>query len=224
MAMTEYDIVLRVVAALLAGGLVGFERTFHGRAAGMRTYALVSFGSALLVAAALSGHLSASASGDATRVIQGIVTGIGFLGAGVIVKEGFTIHGLTTAASIWVAAAIGVVFGGGLFLSGAVATALTLMALAMLRMVEDRLPVQNFAHCEIAFARDRALDEDWLRELLRRNGFSITELCYRLNGSAGRFEYAFIAWSVDPNATRKLERELRAQSEVVDFRISPSRD
>jgi len=191
----------------------------------MRTYALVSFGSALLVAAALSGHLSAGAgSGDATRVIQGIVTGIGFLGAGVIVKEGFTIHGLTTAASIWVAAAIGVVFGGGLFVSGAVTTALTLVSLALLRMVEDRLPVQNFAHCEIAFARDRRLAEDWLRGLFVRNGFSITELCYHLNGTAARFEYALIVWSVDPNATRKLERELLAQPEVVDFRISPSRD
>ena len=223
--MSEYDILLRVIAALIAGGLIGFERTFHGRAAGMRTYALVSFGSALLVAAALSGYLSVTAgSGDATRVIQGIVTGIGFLGAGVIVKEGFTIHGLTTAASIWVAAAIGVVFGGGLFVPGAVATALTIVSLALLRVVEDRLPVQSFAHCEIAFASDRSLDEDWLRDLLQRNGLSVTELCYRLNSNAGRFEYQFIMWSLDPNATRKLERELRARPEVVDFRISPSRD
>src|SRR5262245_27729973 len=105
--MDERDILLRVGAALLAGGLLGFERTFHARVAGVRTYALVSLGSALLVAVAHIGNISVTTGfGDPTRVIQGIVTGIGFLGAGVIVKEGFTIHGLTTAASIWVVAAI----------------------------------------------------------------------------------------------------------------------
>ena len=100
--MNEWDVSGRMLAALVAGGLIGLERTYRGRAAGMRTYALVAFGSALLVAAAQYDLVSLThGDGDPTRVIQGIVTGIGFLGAGVIVKEGFSVHGLTSAASIW---------------------------------------------------------------------------------------------------------------------------
>ena len=139
--MNEWDVTARMLAALAGGGLIGLERTFRGRAAGLRTYALVALGSAMLVAATQYDLVSAThGGGDPTRVIQGIVTGIGFLGAGVIVKEGFSVRGLTTAASIWVASAIGVVIGAGLFLSGAAAVTLTLVALALLRRIEDRLP------------------------------------------------------------------------------------
>src|SRR5438132_11377743 len=141
----------RVIAALRAGGLVGLGRTFRGRAAGVRTYSLVSLGSALLVAVAQYWEpATVAGGGDPTRVIQGIVTGIGFLGAGVIVKEGFSVRGLTTAASIWVISAIGVVFGGGAYVAGVAASALTLVALALLRRIEDHIPVQYFAACEAA--------------------------------------------------------------------------
>src|SRR5438132_10629814 len=86
----EYEPLLRPLLALLAGALVGLERSYRGRAAGLRTYALVCLGSALLVVLgeALT-HGPGGGPGDSTRIIQGIVTGIGFLGAGVIVKEGF---------------------------------------------------------------------------------------------------------------------------------------
>jgi len=114
--MTEHDLLLRPLLALVAGGLVGLERSFHGRAAGLRTYALVSFASALLVGVAQS---LSPAPGDGNtnvaRVIQGIVTGIGFLGAGVIVhhEQGKRIHGLTSAACVWLTACIGIVCGAG---------------------------------------------------------------------------------------------------------------
>ncbi|MEP6998227.1 MAG: MgtC/SapB family protein, partial [Betaproteobacteria bacterium] len=117
--MTEHELLLRPLLALIAGGLIGLERSFHGRAAGLRTYGLVSFASALLVG--IAQYLASAPGGglgDVTRVIQGIVTGIGFLGAGVIVKEGFTVRGLTTAASVWVVSAIGIAFGAGLLLAG----------------------------------------------------------------------------------------------------------
>src|SRR5205814_3702900 len=117
--MLEHELLLRPLAALLAGALVGLERSYRGRAAGLRTYALVCLGSALLMV--LSEQLTrgtTGGAGDSTRVIQGIVTGIGFLGAGVIIKEGFSVRGLTTAASIWVISAVGVVIGAGYYLLG----------------------------------------------------------------------------------------------------------
>ncbi len=223
--MTEYELLLRPLLALVAGGLVGLERSFHGRAAGLRTYALVSFASALLVGLAQStGATPDVASANVSRVIQGIVTGIGFLGAGVIVKEGFTVRGLTTAASVWVVSAIGIAFGTGFLLAGTVAVGLTLGALSLLRVVEDRLHVQLYVHCRIAFRRKELRDEAWLRAFVTQHGFVITELSYQLDTRADLFEYGVVMWSADPYALSKLERALLADPTVSDFVISPSRD
>jgi putative Mg2+ transporter-C (MgtC) family protein len=224
-AMLEQELLLRPLLALLAGALVGLERSYRGRAAGLRTYALVSLGSAVLVT--LADELARGPGGgvgDSTRVIQGIVTGIGFLGAGVIVKEGFSVRGLTTAASIWVISAVGIAFGTGFYVLGAVATALTLALLSVLRSVEDRMPSQSFVHCHLCFRRDQMSDEDWLRTLVAEHGFTITDLSYRLDSRLERFEYKFVMWSVDPHAVRNLTRALLAMPNVIDFRISPSRD
>lgn len=108
--MDIVDIVLRVVVAAVVGGLVGLNRDLHGKATGVRTLGLVGLGSALAVLAVGGGDNAA-----ASRVIQGIVTGIGFLGAGVIIRrmEKGEIHGLTTAASVWLTAALGTACGVG---------------------------------------------------------------------------------------------------------------
>jgi len=223
--MNEWDVIARTVAALLAGGAIGFERSYHGRAAGLRTYALVCFGSALLVAAA---HYEFTAdvhgSGEVTRVIQGIVTGIGFLGAGVIVKEGFSVRGLTTAASIWVAAAIGVVIGAGSYLTGAEASIVTLVALALLRHLEDRLPAQSYVRVDVAFDRSLAMDEARFRQLIERHGFKMGELAYRLSGDPSHLEYRAVVWTSRPQAISALQASLLAQPEVLEFAITPTHD
>jgi putative Mg2+ transporter-C (MgtC) family protein len=220
--MTELELLLRPLLALVAGGLVGLERSFHGRAAGLRTYALVSFASALLVGVAQ--YLEPSSSDGTTRVIQGIVTGIGFLGAGVIVKEGFSVRGLTTAASIWVVSAIGVVIGVGFMLAGTVAVVLTLCALWLLRVLEDRLPVRSYVHGRVAFHRQDLHDETWLRGFAQQHGFVVTELSYRLDARADLFEYKLVMWSSDEGAVSSLSRALLADNAVSDFMLSPSRD
>jgi putative Mg2+ transporter-C (MgtC) family protein len=105
------EMILRLAAAIAAGGIIGLERTYRGRAAGFRTHALVCVASTLLMLVTVyeshwfSPQAAARVVVDPTRMAQGIMTGIGFLGAGVIVKEGLTVRGLTTAASIWVTAA-----------------------------------------------------------------------------------------------------------------------
>src|SRR5690606_40434570 len=112
--------VARLVAALVAGAVIGYERSFHGRPAGFRTHALVCMASSLLMLVTVyEAHWVQTDGGsvrlDPTRMAQGIMTGIGFLGAGVIIKEGFSVRGLTTAASIWITAAIGVLAGIGFY-------------------------------------------------------------------------------------------------------------
>ena len=120
---TNALILLHLAGALALGLLVGYERAYHGRAAGMRTYGLVCMASAALTILAgypelwYGGHGGVLAPVDPTRIIQGVVTGIGFLGAGVIMREGFNISGLTTAASIWASSAIGILVGVGFYLA-----------------------------------------------------------------------------------------------------------
>jgi putative Mg2+ transporter-C (MgtC) family protein len=126
---------LRLVSAVLLGGALGFQRAKTGKSAGLRTHMLVALGAALLVVAP-----QAAGHGDdaVSRVIQGVVTGIGFLGGGVILKtsEG-QVHGLTTAASLWIAAAIGLTCGLGRMVAASAATALAYLVLAALHPAED---------------------------------------------------------------------------------------
>ena len=222
--MNEWEAIVRTIAALVAGGAIGLERSYHGRAAGLRTYALVSFGSALLVAGGQYELFSSKDSGEVTRIIQGIVTGIGFLGAGVIVKEGFSVRGLTTAASIWVASAIGVVLGAGSYWMGVAATVVTLVALTILRKIEDRLPSQAFVHFEVGFRRASAMDEERLRDLIRHYGFTISEFAYRLDAGTQSLEYRGVIWSNAPTGLQALERGLLALPDVLHFRMSPRRE
>ncbi|HXR55681.1 MAG TPA: MgtC/SapB family protein [Casimicrobiaceae bacterium] len=222
--MNEWDAIVRTVAALVAGGAIGLERSYHGRAAGLRTYALVSFGSALLVAGGQYELFSTRDSGEVTRIIQGIVTGIGFLGAGVIVKEGFTVRGLTTAASIWTAAAIGVVLGAGSYWMGFASTVVTLVALTILRRIEDRLPSQTFVHFEVGFRRTANMNEEHLRDVIRQYGFTISEFAYRFDAASQSLEYRGVMWSNAPARLQDVERGLLALPDVLHFRMSPARE
>src|SRR6266545_7678592 len=130
-------IVFRILAALVIGGLIGFERTFHGRPAGFRTHSLVCLASALLMLVTVyqSDWMTAvpldAIRTDPTRMAQGIMTGIGFLGAGVIFKEGLTVRGLTTAASIWVTSALGILIGIGFYFLAIIGTIATLTVLSL---------------------------------------------------------------------------------------------
>ena len=223
--MSEWDVIARTIVALVAGGAIGLERSYHGRAAGLRTYGLVCFASALLVAGAqYEFSANTHGTGEITRVIQGIVTGIGFLGAGVIIKDGYSVRGLTTSASIWVASAIGVVIGAGSYLTGIIGAAATLIALALFRKLEDRLPTQTFLHFEMGFHRDLALDEAAFRALVANHGFYIRDLAYALRESPPLVEYRTVIWTKSSESIAALEKHLLARTDVVHFRLDPTRD
>lgn len=130
-------VLLRVITATLLGALVGFERERAGKPAGFRTHILVCLGTAIIVLACAGSRMD---SAGLSRVIQGIVTGIGFIGAGSILKisEQRDIQGLTTAAGIWMTAAIGVACGLGTVGLALIATAMTLIVLWVLRVMEAR--------------------------------------------------------------------------------------
>ena len=156
-----------VLGALLAGGVIGLEREWRGRAAGLRTHILVSLASALLMQAAMmqggwafEALPDESIVTDPTRMAHGVLTGIGFLCAGVIFRTGFSIHGLTTAASLWITSAIGILFGVGLYGLGALATGVTALILVALRLISVRLPSRTVVDVEAGWARGDTATED----------------------------------------------------------------
>ena len=135
-------IVLRLSMAMLLGGLLGYERERSGKDAGLRTHMLVALGAAIFVLVPLQGGMEV---GDLSRVLQGVIAGIGFLGAGAIIKLSGEreIRGLTTAAGIWMTAAIGAAAGMGREATAVVSTLMALFVLAVLRRVEARIAARK---------------------------------------------------------------------------------
>src|SRR5499426_3567911 len=177
MGHDELVIVFRVAVSLVLGGLIGMERTFHGRSAGFRTHALVCLASTLLMMAAvyqgrwMTTDVIGMITTDPTRMAQGIMTGIGFLGAGVIFKEGLTVRGLTTAASIWITAAIGILAGIGFYFPMVVATVLTLGTLSVFRWIESKVPSEFYAQLQVRFPHDAPMPHDDFMRFIAANGF-----------------------------------------------------
>jgi putative Mg2+ transporter-C (MgtC) family protein len=221
---------LRIVGALLIGGSIGLERSFHGRPAGFRTHSLVCVASTLLMLVTVyqnewMTHVALDAiRTDPTRMAQGIMTGIGFLGAGVIFKEGLTVRGLTTAASIWVTASIGVLVGIGFWVPAILGTIATLAVLSLFRVIESRLPSEFYAHHHLRFRRDAVMSEDKLRQLIGAHGFTIANLSQRLVMEGKVFEYRMVIRSRDRSNAQALSQHLLSLPEVIEFRISPTGD
>lgn len=138
--ITYYEIIIRLVLAVILGGVVGFERESHRRPAGFRTHILVCVGAALAMMVSAYGFSDFQGyMVDPSRIAAQVVTGVGFLGAGTILRHGSTITGLTTAASIWIVSGIGLAIGIGFYLGAVVATLMALISLIMLRSIEGPL-------------------------------------------------------------------------------------
>jgi len=224
------EISVRLLAALAIGSLVGMERSYHGRPAGFRTHTLVCLASALLMlvpayeAKWFGPTADMRLTIDPTRIAQGIMTGIGFLGAGAIMKEGLSVRGLTTAASIWITAAIGILVGIGYYFPAVLAAAFTLGTLGVFRWLEIRMPVQSYAQFVVRFARDSAMPEAQLRALVSGAGFTVANLHYRLTEDGRHYEYRMMIRTLKPENLGRLSELLLRTPSVLDFRIAPTGD
>jgi putative Mg2+ transporter-C (MgtC) family protein len=224
------DIALRLVASLVVGGLIGLERSYHGRPAGFRTHSLVCLSTSLLMLVTVyetrwfpnvtQGRISL----DPTRMAQGIMTGIGFLGAGTIIRDGLSVRGLTTAASIWITAAIGILVGIGFYFPALMSTILTLGTLSVFRWIENQIPSQFYAQFVVRFARDKAMPEEEMRQLLTNYGFTVANLNYRLDVEADFFEYQMVIRTTRGDNATKLIQALNKIESVKAYRVSPTGD
>lgn len=224
---------LNLLGALLLGLLVGYERSYHGRAAGMRTYGLVCMASAALTVIGgyssdwFGGHTLAATAGDTTRVIQGIVTGIGFLCAGVIMREGFNISGLTTAASLWAASVIGILVGVGFYAAAMALALLSAISMMWISRLETWLPSRQAVAISLKFRQGFVPDEDRLRKTARSRGFEIAGGSISIAFADACPEWSFIAVASSRQKMipiSELAQELSRFDGVTGFQLSYARN
>jgi putative Mg2+ transporter-C (MgtC) family protein len=224
---------MNLLGALLLGLLVGYERAYHGRAAGMRTYGLVCMASAALTVVCgypgmwYGGHAEGYITSDPTRVIQGVVTGVGFLGAGVIMREGLNISGLTTAASIWAASAIGVLVGVGFYASAILLALLSAASMMWVSRLEGALPSRPAVAIVLRFRAGFVPREEVLYRVGRERGYDIAKGSLSIRYEDERAEWHFVAVAHGKRAgapLAELARELTIFEGVEGYQLSHARN
>ncbi|MDN3922928.1 MgtC/SapB family protein [Roseateles violae] len=223
---------LNLLGALLLGALVGYERSFNGRAAGMRIYGLVCMASTALTV--FIGHAPLWFGGtaphllaDPTRVVQGIVTGIGFLCAGVITKDGLNISGLTTAASIWTSAAIGVLLGVGFYAAALLLALLCMLSMSLLQRVEAMLPGRTTLDVTLSFRPPHPPSYDTVAGIAAARGYRLLRDSLSIGLAEGRPVWRFSVVALDRSsamAPALLADEIAAHQGIASFSITPVRN
>ena len=176
--MQPWELVFRLVLAALIGGLVGMEREANNRPAGLRTHVLVTIGSALIMLVSKHGFIdlaSQGSLGDPSRLAAQVVSGIGFLGAGTILQTENKIKGLTTAASLWVCAGIGLAMGAGFYLGGLTTVVIVMVTLRALGYLEKKVFRKNFGTLYITFLERPGVIGD-IGQILGKNNISIKDI------------------------------------------------
>ncbi|TFW16841.1 MgtC/SapB family protein [Massilia arenosa] len=227
-------IILNLFGALLLGLLVGYERAYHGRAAGMRTYGLVCMASCALTVIGgypgfwFGGHgTGVIPLADTTRIVQGIVTGIGFLGAGVIVREGFTISGLTTAASIWSSAVTGVLVGVGFYLAAIGLALCSAGIMIYLSRIEAWLPSRHAIAITLRFTPGFVPKEDNVRRMALERGYEVAGGTLSISSSNGQQEWRFVALALTRHSGAPISsvaQELDGIDGVASYQLTRARN
>lgn len=224
---TEFlRVAFQIAVSMVCGIAIGLERSYNGRAAGTRTYTLVCLASTVVMQAILmlksQQHLPGSI--DVSRVIQGIMTGIGFLGAGVIVKDGFNVRGLTTAAAIWMASVVGTLAGIGMETLAICSALLTVFILVGYRHIEKIIPGKKYDHLSIKVTQAEFINEEAIEKILEECGFSIVDFSYKQSKEKKHLEYKLIIWTKDKRNNTVLAKKLYAMPGITEFGMSPSSD
>ena len=230
--LTEYA--LPVLGAVVAGGLIGLEREYRGRPAGFRTHILVALTSSLLMLAAIHqlewmGEVEGDVIRiDPTRMAHGILTGIGFLCGGVIFRHGLSVHGLTTAASLWITSALGTLYGVGFYGLAIGGTAVTLLVLGVLRWADQRVPQLHIVDVKVRYRRAEAMTEDEFRKLVAQFNLDAGAISERLwsgeSEDKARVEHRATLRGTGASNLTRLAAHFREDRRVVEYSLSPRKD
>ena len=214
------DILIPCVLALIFGGIIGFQREKADRPAGLRTHALVCLGSTAFTLISYMGFTSVGREvTDPTRIAAGIVTGIGFIGAGAIFKKGPLIKGVTTAASIWIVSSIGMALGIKMYYLALVVTILCFLTLSILKYVEDRiLRLPNYTIRIIASESFEDLEK--ITGLFEKLSANIKGKKYRFDSEKNRKIFSISLYSKDPEISTKIINKLSKFKEIEEIQIN----
>jgi uncharacterized membrane protein YhiD involved in acid resistance len=210
--LSNLDMVARLLLATLLTSLIGFEREATGKAAGLRTHAMVGFGAAMFTIVSITGF----EAGDPARVAAQIVTGIGFLGAGAIWRSEDRVRGLTTAAGLWAVAAIGMGIGAGLLLLGTVGTMVTLGVLLGLRRIDMVIARRTaIAPQQIGITIDHVDRIKQVIKMVARLDDSVDEISFeRSPGGAG-----ILVIAVEPDRAKMISEMVQSMKGVSAVEI-----
>jgi putative Mg2+ transporter-C (MgtC) family protein len=208
----DRQMILRLIVAAVLGSIIGADREKLSWAAGLRTHMLVCVGACLLMIVSAFGFADILGTPhvilDPSRIAAQVVSGIGFLGAGSILLRGEIVRGLTTAASLWAVAAIGLAVGGGLYVESVAATALILIILAGIKPVEERLQRRHLTHEFVIEANDGELSIGALETALGYRARRIVKYIARAGDSEGIENIAITIKGLSPRDVDEIEREL----------------
>lgn len=224
----EYQMLLKMILSIIAGGVIGLERYQNGHPAGVRTFAIISLTSTILTASltqGMYGNLMGQGDMGASRVIQGILQGIGFIGAGVIVRDGVSIKGLTSAASIWAVAGVGVLIGSSEFFLAVCGTSFTALILIAFRRIDALTARRSFAIIEAKFVKGSVPDEQQIQDRFTGYGFNVSSISFK-GAKSGSMQVKVYVWTLGNAATARshLAMELLNDPSIADFSVEPVRE
>ena len=221
---------LPLLGASLAGGLIGLEREYRGRPAGLCTHILVALASSTLMVAAVHQFTWMDDTPheviriDPVRMAHGILTGIGFLCGGVIFRQGLTVHGLTTAASLWVTSALGTLYGMSLYGLAIGGTVITLIVLAGFRWADAHVPQLSVIDVSVRYRREDAFPEPEFRALMEELGLHSSAITHRLLHRGEVIELASTVRGRGADQGQQLAARLCKDPRVFEFEVAPRKD
>jgi putative Mg2+ transporter-C (MgtC) family protein len=225
MQLFDPDLLWPIVGAIAAGGAIGFEREYRSSPAGFRTHILVCLSSALLMLAAvhqvrwLTDTPSDIIRIDPVRMAHGVLTGIGFLCGGVIFREGFTVRGLTTAASLWSTSSLGILFGVGFYGLAILAGLATLLVLAAVSVTEALLPQRQFADIKVRYRVGAKAGVREFRELLVKHSLRPQAIAQDITPEAVQFSTT--AGGYSETRAEALAAHMQGEPALLAFQCLP---
>lgn len=228
LALRDTDVMWPLLGSLVAGGLIGAERELQAKPAGLRTHTLVCFAAALMTLLGLRMEewyaalpVGTQVVSDMSRMPHAVLTGVGFLGAGVIFRDGASVQGLTTAASLWLTAALGIVFGTGLMELATIGTLVALVVLVLLRYAQRLAPPPPVLALEFAVPLDPGFDSAALLAVLARHGLIAGPLHITRDAQAGRRRYRLTLAARAPVVDLEALAQLLEAEGLRDFMLHP---
>jgi putative Mg2+ transporter-C (MgtC) family protein len=219
--ISEYEIILRLCLGFIAGGVIGFERSSHRQVAGLRTHILIALGATSLMLLSILLPRQFNISSDPGRIAAQVVSGMGFLGAGAIIRLGNNIKGLTTAASLWLTAAIGMTIGAGLYIIALTTEILALVALDLLNRLERKIfPERRLKLLEVVYNHRNEPDIGKVLEILKDFNTESRSMNVNLGNKRSKFtKVSFFANILETTDISGLAKTLKSCPDISRVEI-----